>query len=84
MNVGRWIVQPMARSASQPRCGATEARPSATARKAAALPQLQTPPSSGGLRTRSRSRASTSGVSSVGFAPLPRRRSPRLAGPDAL
>ncbi len=64
---GRWIVQPMARGASQPRRGATEARPSSAARKAATLPEVQTPPSSGGVRTRSCSRASISGVSSVGL-----------------
>lgn len=52
--------------------------------KAATFFAVQTPPSSGGVFNRSRSLASISGVKSFGFAPLPRRRSPKLAGPKAL
>jgi hypothetical protein len=52
--------------------------------KAATFGAVQTPPSSGGVFTRSRTRASTSGVSTVAGAPLLRRRSPRLVGPKAL
>jgi hypothetical protein len=81
---GRWMVQPMARRASQPRCGATEASPSSPAMTAATFFAVQTPPSSGGVFTRSRSIARTSGVSRVGLAPLLRRKSPRLDGPKRL
>jgi hypothetical protein len=80
---GLWIVQPIARSASQPRCSAT-LRPSSPAMKAATFLAVQTPPPSGGRCSRSRSTASISGVSTVGAVPLPRRRSPRLDGPKAL
>lgn len=80
---GRWIVQPIARSASQPRCSATW-RPSSAAMNIATFFAVQTPPSSGGCRTRSRTAASSAGVSTVGAAPFPRRRSPRLPGPKAL
>ena len=52
--------------------------------KAATFLAVQTPPSSGGRFSRSRSAASIAGVSTVGAAPLPRRRSPRLDGPKAL
>ena len=45
---------------------------------------VQTPPSSGGVFSRSRSLSSISRVSTVVGAPLPRRRSPRLDGPKAL
>jgi hypothetical protein len=81
--LGRWTVQPMLRSASQPRCSATE-RPSSAAMKAAAFFAVHTPPSSGGCINRSRSRSRSAGVSTDGDAPLPRRRSPRLDGPKAL
>jgi hypothetical protein len=80
---GLWIVQPTARSASQPRCSATR-RPSSTAMNVATFLAVHTPPSSGGRRTRSRTAASIAGVSTVGAAPFPRRRSPRLLGPKAL
>ena len=52
--------------------------------KAATFFAVQTPPSSGGVFTRSRSLSSISGVKSRALAPLPRRRSPRLDGPKAL
>lgn len=81
---GRWIVQPIARSASQPRCSATRGTPSAAAITAATFFAVQTPPSSGGVFTRSRSIPRTSGVRIRGFAPLLRRRSPRLDGPKRL
>jgi hypothetical protein len=81
---GRCSVYSTALSASQPRCSATWARPRTAAMKAAAFFAVQTPPSSGGVPSRSRTRASTSGVRIVGGAPLPRRRSPRLVGPKAL
>ena len=80
---GLWIVQPIARKASQPRCSATR-RPSSAAMKAATFLAVQTPPSSGARFSRSRSAASIAGVSTVGAAPLPRRLSPRLDGPKAL
>ena len=81
---GLWIVQPIARSASQPRCSATRAPelgrhegrhllrgpdPAVVGRASSAAPAAP--------------RASA-GVSTVGAAPLPRRRSPRLDGPKAL
>ena len=81
---GRWIVQPIARSASQPRCSATRATPSVAAITAATFFAVQTPPSSGGLFTRSRSIARISGVRIRGFAPFRRRRSPSEAGPKRL
>ena len=80
---GRWIDQPIARKASQPRCSATR-RPSSAAMKAATFLAVQTPPSSGARFSRSRTAASIAGVSTVGAAPLPRRLSPRLDGPKAL
>jgi hypothetical protein len=80
---GLWIVQPIARRASQPRCPATR-RPSSAAMNSATFFAVQTPPSSGGRRTRSRTAASIAAVSTVGAAPFPRRRSPRLLGPNAL
>ena len=79
---GRWIVQPIARSASQPRCSATWASPSAAAITAATFLAVQTPPSSGGRLTRSSSIARISGVRIRGFAPFPRRRSPSEDGPN--
>ena len=45
---------------------------------------VHTPPSAGGVFSRSSRPASTSGVSTVGAAPFFRRRSPRLPGPKAL
>jgi hypothetical protein len=81
---GRWIVQPIARSASQPRCSATRASPSAAAITAATFFAVQTPPSSGGRFTRSRSIARIPGVRIRGFAPFRRRRSPSEDGPKRL
>ena len=82
---GRCSVHSIALSASQPRCSATWASPSSAAMTAATFFAVQTPPSSGGVFSRSRSLSSISGVNTVvGLAPLPRRRSPRLDGPKAL
>ena len=81
---GRWIVQPIARSASQPRCSATRGTPRAAAITAATFFAVQTPPSSGGVLTRSRSIARISGVRIRGFAPFSRRRSPSEDGPKRL
>ena len=50
---GRGSVQPIARSASQPRCPATRASPSLAAITSATFFAVQTPPSSGGVFTRS-------------------------------
>lgn len=80
---GRRSVHSIAMSASQPRCSET-LRPSSPAMKAATLFEVQTPPPSGGAFSRSRSFASTSGVSTVAAVPLPCRRSPRLVGPKQL
>lgn len=80
---GRCRVHSIAMSASQPRCSET-LRPSSPAMKAATLFEVQTPPPSGAVFSRSRSFASTSAVSTVAAAPLPRRRSPRLFGPKEL
>ncbi|WP_245243281.1 sigma factor [Pararhodobacter sp. SW119] len=63
---------------------ATRGTPSVAAITAATFFAVHTLPSSGGVFTRSRSIASTSGVRIFGFAPLPRRRSPRLDGPKRL
>ena len=52
--------------------------------KAAIFFAIKTPPSSGGVFTRSRSLSRISGVSSRASAPFPRRRSPRLDGPKLL
>ena len=51
---------------------------------AATFLEVQTPPSSGGRFTRSRSMSSTSGVRIVAFAPFSLRRSPNEDGPNAL
>lgn len=58
--------------------------PSAAAITAATLFAVQTPPSSGGAFTRSRGIARISGVGMRGFAPFPRRRSPREDGPKRV
>jgi hypothetical protein len=81
---GRWIVQSIARIASLPRCSATRASPSAAAISAATFFAVQTPPSSGGIFTGSRSIARISGVRIRGFAPFRRRRSPSGDGPKRL
>jgi hypothetical protein len=80
----RWIVQSIARIASLPRCSATRASPSAAAISAATFFAVQTPPSSGGIFTGSRSIARISGVRIRGFAPFRRRRSPSGDGPKRL
>ncbi len=80
---GRCSVQSIARSASQPRCSET-LRPSSAAMTAAAFFAVQTPPSSGGAFSRSRSLSITAGVRTVALAPFFRRRSPRLRGPKLL
>ena len=81
---GREMVQPRARRASRPRYGATEASSGSLAMTAATFFAVQTPPSAGGVLTRARSIARTSGVRRAGLAPLPQRRSPRLGGPKRL
>jgi hypothetical protein len=48
---GTWMVQPIVRKASQPRCSATRSRPSSAAMKAATFRALHSPPSSGGRFT---------------------------------
>jgi hypothetical protein len=81
---GFWIDQLIARSASQPRCGASEAKPSSPAIQRATLPLVQTPLSGGGSPKRARRRCRSSGVRTFAGAPLPRRRSPKAEGPNAL
>ena len=71
-------------SARQPRCGATDVRPSSLAIQAATLLLDHNPPSAGGSRSRSPSLARSSGFRIVAVAPLRRRRSPRASGPSAL
>ena len=51
---GVWIDQPITFNASQPRCGATDVRPSSLAIQAATLLLDHNPPSAGGSRSRSR------------------------------
>ena len=53
---GFWIDQPIARNASPPRCGASEASPSSSAIQRATLPLVQIPPSGGGSAMRTRRR----------------------------
>ena len=81
---GFWIDQPIAFKASQPRCGATDMRPSSSAIQFETLRLDQSPPSGGGARRRSRSFARRSGFKIVADAPLRRRKSPRASGPSAL
>ena len=81
---GVWIDQPIAFNASQPRCGATDVRPSSAAIQSAALRLDHSPPSAGGSRSRSCSLARSPGFRIVAGAPLRRRRSPRASGPSAL
>jgi hypothetical protein len=76
--------QPIRRSASQPRCGCTFARPRCRAIQAATLGPLHSPPSSGGSFNRLAKAASTASVSSVAVRPFRRRWSPSAAGPKAL
>ena len=58
---GAWIDQPIAFSASQPRCGATDVRPSSPAIQSATLRLDHSPPSGGGSRSRARGFARSSG-----------------------
>jgi hypothetical protein len=81
---GFWIDQPIAFNASQPRCGATDVRPSSPAIQFATLRLDHSPPSGGGSPSRSRSLARSSGFKIVADAPLRRRKSPRASGPSAL
>ena len=53
---GFWIDQLIARNASHPRCGATEAKPNSAAIQRATLPLVHTPPSGGGSPKRTRRR----------------------------
>ena len=70
--------------ARQPRCGATEARPSSAAIQFATLRLDHSPPSYGGSPRRSRSFARSSGFRIVADAPLRRRKSPSASGPSTL
>ena len=81
---GDWIDQPMALSASHPRCAASSASPSSAAIQRATLPLVQRPPSGGGSVRRSFSFASSPAVRTDGMVPLLRRRSPSASGPNAL
>jgi hypothetical protein len=81
---GDWIDQPIACSASQPRCGTTRASPSRRAIQAATLPLVHKPPSGGGDASRAFKCSSKSGLSTERRAPLLRRRSPSARGPNAL
>jgi len=58
---GDWIDQPIAWSASQPRCGASLSSPNWAAIQAATFPLVHRPPSGGGSRSRSLSLFSSSG-----------------------
>src|SRR5205807_6471561 len=81
---GDWIDQPIACSASQPRCGASFSRPNWAAIQVATLPLVQRPPSGGASPTRFLSLSNSSGVSTDGRVPSLRRRSPSACGPSAL
>jgi hypothetical protein len=81
---GFWIDQPIAFSASQPRCGATDLRPSSPAIQFATLRLDHSPPSGGGSPRRGRNFSSRPGFRIVADAPLRRRKSPRASGPSAL
>src|ERR1700737_3168434 len=81
---GFWIDQPIAFNASQPRCGATDLRPSWRAIQSATLRLDHSPPSGGGSVRRRRNLSSRPGFKIVADAPLRRRKSPRASGPSAL
>ena len=81
---GFWIDQPIAFNASQPRCGATDLRPSWRAIQSATLRLDHNPPAGGGSVRRRRNLSSRPGFKSVADAPLRRRKSPRVSGPSAL
>ena len=78
---GFWIVQPIARNASQARCANTEVKPNSCAIHTAIFGVVHTPPSGGGSTRRARSFSRSSGVRMRAGAPLPRRRSPSASGP---
>src|ERR1039458_8280195 len=78
---GDWIDQPIALSASQPRCGARFSSPSSPAMKSATFRLHHTPPSGGGARSRILSFSRRSRLRTEGCAPLWRRRAPRAASP---
>ena len=67
---GEWIDQPIARSASQPRCGASFASPILPAIQFATLRLVHNPPSGGGSARRIFNRSSRSGLRTDGAAPL--------------
>lgn len=81
---GFWIDQLIALSASQPRCGATDTKPSSPAIQAATLRLDHSPPSGGGSRRRRRNLSSRPGFRIVAVAPFRRRKSPSASGPSAL
>src|SRR5215218_10972225 len=76
--------QPIALSASQPRCGKTAASPRSPAIQAATLGLVHKPPSGGGSRRRALSFSNRSRLRTEGLVPFRRRRSPRACGPWAL
>src|SRR3972149_652921 len=67
---GDWIDQPIALSASHPRCGASFSNPSCSAIQLATLAQVHNPRPAGGSRSRAASRSSRSGSSTEGLVPL--------------
>src|SRR6202030_2818898 len=81
---GFWIDQPIDFSASQPRCGAIDLRPSSPAIQSATLRLDHKPPSGGGSSRRRRNLSSRPAFRIVADAPLRRRKSPRASGPSAL
>ena len=81
---GDWIDQPIALSASQPRCGATRSNPNCSAIQSATLRLFHKPPSGGGCRSRCFNAASKSGLRTDGRVPLWRRRSPSAVSPIRL
>src|SRR3954453_14435961 len=81
---GFFTGQPIALSASQPRCGKPSASPSSPAIQAATLRLDHRPPSGGGWVKRARKTSRSAGLSTLGTPPLRRRRSPSASGPFAL
>src|ERR1700674_1261478 len=81
---GDWIDHLIACNASHPRCGASRSSPSSPAIQFATLRLVHKPPSGGGSLSRSSSFSSRSGLSTLGLAPLLRRRSPSACTPSAL
>ena len=83
---GVWIDQPIAFNASQPRCGATDVRPSSLAIQAATLLLDHNPPSGGGSSRRRRNLASRSGLQDRCRCAVARRgrKSPAPRLPSAL